>query len=96
MKAVSRTATFLLLIQSYLVLSEPEDYVEEAYLNNLDVDFSKPTYDQILYKRLHHQEVTYDLGLHTDESLERDKRQVQSKSLFRTLRLSVYLYVRVT
>ena len=68
----------MLLIPIVLVSCETDTdpYVEEAYLNNLDVDISKPTYEEILYKYSHSQEVTYDLGLHTDASLERNKRQV--------------------
>ena len=44
MKAV--LASILLFILSYLSLCQ-------AYLSNLDVDLSKPTYDQIIYKYLH-------------------------------------------
>ena len=80
MKAVSITTTTLLLIQNVLVSShgDGENYVEETYLNNLDVDFSKPTYDQIIYKYLHNQEVSYDLRTEKFDlkDLARDKRQV--------------------
>ena len=80
MKAVSITTTALLLIQNVLVSchGDGEDYIEETYLNNLDVDFSKPTYDQIIYKYLHNQEVSYDLRKESFDlkDLARDKRQV--------------------
>ena len=71
MKAVSTTTILLLIIVS-MVRSE-ERKIDEAYLNNLDVDLSKPTYDQIIYKHLHSQEVSYNY-----EDLLRSKRQVKS------------------
>ena len=80
MKAVSITTTALLLIQNVYVSchGDGENYVEETYLNNLDVDLSKPTYDQIIYKYLHNQEVSYDLRKESFDlkDLARDKRQV--------------------
>merc|ERR1712223_1288952 len=59
-----------------------ERKIEEAYLNNLDVDLSKPTYDQIIYKHLHSQEVSYNY-----EDLLRSKRQVKEPESFRQLSL---------
>ena len=51
----------------------------EAYLSNLDVDFSQPTYDQILYRYLHPEDTLNDLT--------RAKRQVKQPESFRQLSL---------
>ena len=76
MKAVLKICLFLVFHWHYVSCQEEK----ESFLNNLDVDLSQPTYDQILYKILHPE--------HPDKALEsmveRQKRQVKE---FRQLSL---------
>ena len=77
MKAVLKICLFLVCHQHLNVYCQEE---KESFLNNLDVDLSQPTYDQILYKILHPE--------HPEKALEsmvdRQKRQVKE---FRQLSL---------